>query len=127
MNLRENLPILPRLLGSVVEVIRFLNPENCALSIVEGNSPDGTAEVLAALEPLLDAGLVTHFVLGNEIDPLAGSRFARLAELRNPALRPMIEEPERYSDATVIFLNDVAICPDDILELVHQRAALART
>jgi alpha-1,3-mannosyltransferase len=26
---------------------------------------------------------------------------------------------------TVIFLNDVAACPEDILELVHQRQALA--
>ncbi|EAQ84571.1 hypothetical protein CHGG_08585 [Chaetomium globosum CBS 148.51] len=42
LNLRNCLPILPRLLSSILEAIRFLGPSHCALSIVEGNSPDGT-------------------------------------------------------------------------------------
>ncbi|OAQ59260.1 glycosyltransferase family 69 protein [Pochonia chlamydosporia 170] len=125
LNLRENLAVLPRLLGSIVEVIQFLGPSNCALSIVEGNSPDGTGDVLAALQAHLDKGLRTHIVLGNKINPLEGLRFAKLAELRNLALKPILEEPERYSDSTVIFVNDVVICPDDILELIHQRVHLA--
>lgn len=124
LNLRECLPLLPRLIGSVVEAIRFLGPEHCALSIVEGNSPDGTAEVLAALQPHLSKLTRTHVVLSNEIDPLHGHRFAELAKLRNMALKPVLNEPGRYSNATVIFLNDVAICLEDILELVHQRHAL---
>lgn len=121
LNLRENMAVLPRLLGSTIEVIQFLGPEHCALSIVEGNSHDGTGDVLAALEPHLDAGLRVHFTLGSQIDPLGGARFAKLAELRNLALSPMLEDPKRYGDATVVFLNDVIICPDDILELIHQR------
>lgn len=129
LNLRENLPVLPRLLRSVIQAIEFLGPEHCALSIVEGNSPDGTGDVLAALEPLLHSKLrlQTHFVLGDETDPLTGgggARFAKLAQLRNQALEPMLREPERYADATVIFVNDVVICPDDILELIHQRRHL---
>ena len=124
LNLRENLSVLPRLLSSILEVIQFLGPEHCALSIVEGNSPDGTSDVLAALEPHLDPGLRVHFVLGNKIDPLSGARFAKLAELRNLALSPMLKDPERYEEATVVFINDVFICPDDILELVHQRVKI---
>ncbi|RYP71043.1 hypothetical protein DL769_004781 [Monosporascus sp. CRB-8-3] len=110
----------------MVEAIRFLGPEHCAVSIVEGNSPDGTAEVLAALQPALEklVGVQTHFVLSNTIDPLSGSRFGRLAELRNMALQPMLNDPGRYVDATVIFLNDVSICAEDILELIHQRRFL---
>ncbi|KAK3934503.1 cryptococcal mannosyltransferase 1-domain-containing protein [Diplogelasinospora grovesii] len=123
MNLRECLPLLPRLIGSMVEAIRFLGLERCAISIVKGNSADGTAEVLAALNPILDklTGGRMHLVLSSDIDPLAavaGERFTKLADLRNIALRPMLDEPERYSDATVVFLNDVAICLKDILELV---------
>src|SRR5271156_1427282 len=34
LNLYQCAPILPRLLGSIVETIRFLGPQNCALSIV---------------------------------------------------------------------------------------------
>lgn len=125
LNLRNNLPILPRLLGSIVEAIRFLGPEYCALSIVEGNSPDGTAEVIAALQPSVSKWLETHFVLSNGIDPLGEGRdrFSSLAELRNLAVAPMLQNPESYVDATVVFINDVAICLEDILELIHQRRA----
>lgn len=108
----------------MVEAIRFLGPENCAISIVEGNSPDGTAEVLAALQPHLSKLTTVYLELSNGIDPLAGARFTKLAELRNLALEPMLGDPARFSNTTVIFLNDVAICLEDILELVHQRHVL---
>lgn len=127
LNLRESLHILPTLLSSVVAAIKFLGPEHCALSIVEGNSPDGTADVLAALEAHLKSLKVrTNFVLSvDDIDPSTDARFARLATLRNMALQPLVDEPERYRDATVLFINDVAACPDDLLELVYQRKVLS--
>lgn len=127
LNLRESLHILPTLLSSVVAAINFLGPEHCALSIVEGNSPDGTADVLAALEAHLKSLKVrTNFVLSvDDIDPSTDARFARLATLRNMALQPLVDEPERYRDATVLFINDVAACPDDLLELVYQRKVLS--
>ncbi|KAB5559624.1 cryptococcal mannosyltransferase 1-domain-containing protein [Coniochaeta sp. 2T2.1] len=128
LNLRECVQLLPRLLGSIVEAIRFLGPEHCALSIVEGNSADSTAEVLAALQPEMDRLLAgrAHFELSNTINPLEGEgrRFSKLAELRNLALRPLREDRDRYHNATVVFINDVAICMEDILELVHQRLLL---
>lgn len=129
LNLRQCLPLLPRLLGSIVEAIRYLGPEHCAISIVEGNSPDGTSEVLAALNPELDQLLGSHrvhFVLENGLRPLEGEgmRFKKLAELRNLVLQPMLDSPEQHKDATVVFINDVAICLDDILELIHQRRYL---
>ncbi|KAK4031755.1 glycosyltransferase [Parachaetomium inaequale] len=137
LNLRNCLPILPQLLGSILEAIRFLGPEHCALSIVEGNSPDGTAEILAALEPqLTKLGIRTYFTLHNAIDPLAegSDRFSSLAALRNLALAPLLtatadhphspttaDAPSVDDAATVLFINDVALCADDILELLHQR------
>jgi alpha-1,3-mannosyltransferase len=128
LDLRQCLTLLPRLIGSVVEAIRFLGPRNCALSIIEGNSPDGTAEVLAALRPQLDALTTTYYFRTSDINPSEGDRIAKLAELRNMALRPMLDEEGtgRYSaNTTVVFLNDVAICVEDILELVHQRRFLS--
>ncbi|KAK7924000.1 glycosyltransferase family 69 protein [Apiospora marii] len=132
LDLRQCLKLLPQLLGSVVEAIRFLGPEQCALSIVEGNSEDGTPEVLAVLQRELGKlmGDRLRIILGDNIDPISlgspgGARFSRLAELRNMALQPLVQHTERYAeDATVIFLNDVAICTEDILELVHQRRSL---
>ncbi|KAE9376880.1 glycosyltransferase family 69 protein [Stipitochalara longipes BDJ] len=122
LNLRQCIGILPRLMGSIVETVRFLGPENCALSIVEGNSDDGTLEILAALRKDLGSlGLEFHFQTSG-IDPKHGDRIEALAALRNLALEPLVNNPSHYSpDTAVIFLNDVAICMDDILELVHQR------
>jgi alpha-1,3-mannosyltransferase len=51
LDLRDNLDLLVRLIGSVVETITFLRPERCALSIIEGPSTDGTGEVLEAFSP----------------------------------------------------------------------------
>ncbi|OIW32753.1 alpha-mannosyltransferase [Coniochaeta ligniaria NRRL 30616] len=125
LNLRQCLGVLPRLIGSVVEVIKFLGPEQCALSIIEGPSTDGTGEVLAALRPGLDALTTTYYFKSSNITTREGDRIARLAELRNMALLPLLDEQKRYgSNTTVIFLNDVAACHEDILELVHQRQFL---
>ncbi|KAI0469686.1 alpha-1,3-mannosyltransferase CMT1 [Xylariaceae sp. FL0804] len=137
IDLRQAVAVLPRLLGSVVEAIRFLGPAACALSIIEGHSDDGTREVLAALQPELAALGVAYFVRGSDVDPSTGQRIERLAELRNLALAPLANAsaipaaaltrrsrpaPRAGADTSVVFLNDVAACADDILELVHQRA-----
>lgn len=125
LDLRDCLNILPRLIGSVVEVIRFLGPERCALSIVEGHSPDGTGEVLQALKTELDVLPTTYYFQSTDIDPTHGDRIAKLATLRNMAVQPMLLHPKSFSaDTTVVFINDVAICPEDILELLHQRRHL---
>ncbi|KAL8339841.1 hypothetical protein RB601_006118 [Gaeumannomyces tritici] len=160
LNLRQCHYVLPRLLGSIVEAMRFVGPENCVLSIVEGRSDDGTAEILMALRPELEALGATYYYLNSDINPSEADRIERLAQLRNMALQPMInsrrknrpkpaddapatketapaaparfmprsEPPEQWganiefaNDAVVAFINDVAICAEDILELLHQR------
>lgn len=135
LDLRQCLPLLPRLLGSVVETIRFLGSESCALSIIEGNSDDGTAEVLAALRPKLEAEGITYYFNTSTINPKEGDRVQKLAALRNLALHPILDAatatqrkrttPKFTAAATtVIFLNDVAACTEDILELIYQRQFL---
>jgi alpha-1,3-mannosyltransferase len=119
LDLHQNADILPRLMGSIVEVIRFLGPAKCTLSIVEGGSDDGTFEILKTLRTnLAEAGVTYHFV-SSPIDTRVGDRIEKLAELRNLALEPLVQS-KHLEGTTVAFLNDVAICPDDILELVHQ-------
>jgi alpha-1,3-mannosyltransferase len=129
LDLRNCLPLLPRLLGSIVEAIRFLGADRCALSIVEGNSPDGTADVLAALQPVLD-GLdgLAYFYRPSEINPAEGpGRIKKLAQLRNLALEPLLSDAGRArasGNTTVVFANDVAACAEDLLELALQRRGL---
>lgn len=64
-------------------------------------------------------------MLVNKIDLLSRLQFVKLAQLRNLALKLMLKDPKRYSNATIIFLNNVIICPDDILKLIYQQDNLS--
>lgn len=129
LDLREVVDLLPRLVGSVVEAMRFLGPRHSVLSVVEGNSNDGTREVLSALVPELEALGITYFLRSSDIDPGASDdRIGKLAELRSQALEPLRSSGNETAralglsgaglnfsgDATVVFLNDVAACTEDI-------------
>ncbi|KAK0750521.1 cryptococcal mannosyltransferase 1-domain-containing protein [Schizothecium vesticola] len=124
LDLRNVLPLLPRLLGSLLETIRFLGPSSCYLSIIEGHSPDGTLSVLTALTPHLAALNIRYHLQSSSLNPSAADRIARLAALRNLALAPLLASPTLFAapaDTTILFLNDVALCAEDVLELAHQR------
>lgn len=130
LNLHQRASLLPGLFGSIVESMRFLGPQNCALSVIEGRSHDGTFEILLSLREEIESMGAKYYFTSSNIDPPAddrinsGHRIKALAELRNQALQPLLDQyPEGSSteDTTVIFLNDVAICSEDILELIHQR------
>ncbi|KAH8771903.1 family 69 glycosyltransferase [Diaporthe sp. PMI_573] len=125
LDVTQVVDLLPRLIGSIVEAIRFLGPEDCVLSIVGGNSDDGTTLVLDSIRPELDAlGIARYFFETSSVDLREGKdqRVTSSAEMRNLALQPMLDNTRLYSeDTTVIFLNDVAICTEDILELAYQR------
>ena len=124
LNLYQCEYVLPRLLGSVVEAIKKLGPEDCVLSIVGGRSDDLTTEILWALRKEIEALNVTYYLGTSDVDPWEDGhdRITELAKLRNFALAPLYAQHQRWStDATVVFINDVSICTDDILELVYQK------
>lgn len=92
------------------------------MSIMEGNSDDGTFQILKMLRPQLEAMGATYFFNTSDIDSSYGERIDKLASLRNEALEPLTNSPNSFDpDPIVIFLNDVAICLEDILELLYQR------
>ncbi|KAL7947256.1 cryptococcal mannosyltransferase 1 domain-containing protein [Trichoderma barbatum] len=125
LDLRNCIELLPSLIGSIIEVIQFLGPHSCALSIVEGDSPDGTGDVLAALRPSLEVLGVTYIYNSSTVHSAEGDRIAKLAALRNMPLEPIYQKALPIAeDASVIFLNDVAACPEDILELILQKKNL---
>jgi alpha-1,3-mannosyltransferase len=124
LDLHQAATILPQLMSTIFQVINFLGPHNCVLSIVEGRSSDGTYEVLRSLAPHLKDLGVPYFLQLSGLSPQRANpeRIVLLAELRNQALRDLYEHPESYAfDATIIFINDVYICPEDMLEMVHQQ------
>lgn len=129
LDLRQVVDLLPRLFGSIVEAMHFLGPQNCALTVIEGNSDDGTWEVLAALRPELENMGVRYFLQHEKLDPTGSDdRIGNLARLRSLALEPLrnSRNATAYSlglhgstldytdDAVVVFLNDVAACGEDI-------------
>lgn len=129
LNLRKCADLLPRLMGSIIEVMKFLGPQHTVLSIVEGNSDDDTLEILSAMEAeLADLG-VRYYLRRDRLNPVAGEdRIGNLALLRSMAVEPLrnsrnesalsLEMPGAdltFDDnAVVVFLNDVAACPEDI-------------
>ena len=124
LDLYQAISVLPTLLGAVIEAIRFLGPRRCAVSLVEGRSTDGTYQILAALKIELEHLGAVFYLSTSDVSPQDGKqdRFAGLAFLRNLALAPLVMESDKYSpDAQVIFLNDVYLCPHDIMELLYQQ------
>lgn len=122
LDIHENAALLPRLMGSIVEAMRFLGPMNCVLSIVEGRSTDATFAILSSLQPEIEALGANYILTQSTIDPSVGARIDKLAELRNLALAPLHQGDIQFSDDTIIlFINDVAICTEDILELILQK------
>ncbi|KAL8796927.1 MAG: hypothetical protein Q9182_007274, partial [Xanthomendoza sp. 2 TL-2023] len=122
LDLYQCATLLPRLLGPIVETIRFLGPQSCALSVVEGRSDDGTFEVLLLLREEIERMGAQYLLQTNEVNPTTegDDRIKALAELRNQALQPLIDLHAGL-ETTVVFINDVAICMEDILELIYQR------
>lgn len=90
LDLRKCLSILPQLLGSIIEAIKYLGPACCVLSIVEGNSHDGTNDVLSSLRAKLEIHGIRYFFQSSSIDPTQGNRIRKLADLRNLALEPLL-------------------------------------
>ncbi|ORX91025.1 cryptococcal mannosyltransferase 1-domain-containing protein [Clohesyomyces aquaticus] len=124
LDLHQCIYILPRLIGSILQAIRYLGPENCVLSIVEGRSEDGTYETLSELRADLHRLGVRYNLQTSGMDPKSegADRVAVLAQLRQLAVQDLAENPSSYADdTTVVFLNDVALCREDILELIHQK------
>ena len=125
LDLCQAASILPRLLSSIVEAVKFLGPKHCYISIVEGNSTDGTSAWLHALHMEAEELGFTYSLVQSDMDSKNASsdRIETLSKLRNLALGPLLDDPSRFDseEATIVFLNDISLCPNDILELIHQR------
>jgi len=70
LDLHRRAKILLQLIGSIVETIRFLGPEKCALSIVKASWDDGTSIILKLLREDLERIGVMYFV--NSSDKFKG-------------------------------------------------------
>lgn len=123
LDLYEVRKILPRLMSTLVQVIRQLGPEKCAISIVEGRSSDGTYAILSALKDKMHEELphTPFYLTQSDINPHGDGvdRIGALSALRNMALQPLVKDAKLYNNETItMFINDIAICTEDIYELL---------
>ena len=123
LDLFQIVDLLPRLMGSILQTIKYLGPENCAISIIEGRSDDGTYLVLHKLRHTLEELGIRYWLEQSDIDPHGDGvdRIAELSRLRNMALEPLLYNKEEFTtEPLIFFVNDIAVCTDDLLELLYQ-------
>lgn len=124
LNLYNSQDLLASLSRTLLAVTDYLGPSTVYVSIFENGSTDQTTTILAHLAAALTALGVEHTIVSDprKTDWKAVDRIDQLAVYRNVAIAPMTETPDGGWD-DVVFINDVYVCPADILELVYQRKA----
>lgn len=125
LHTHDDLDNLPTIMGSVVEVARYLGPPACLVSVIDHGSTDGTYELLYALQSELEVvGLRMHLMLNTSAAP-------GLEESPSPDVL-LVSDPREgvflHDDAvldedhgTFVFMDNALACPEDILELIYQR------
>ncbi|KAI4178541.1 MAG: hypothetical protein L6R41_008346 [Letrouitia leprolyta] len=125
LDLFQAASVMPQLLIGILHTIKFLGPKYCYLSIVEGTSTDGTSELLLALRREAEKMGFPYSLVQSAMDSKSetNDRIETLSKLRNLAIAPLLKDPSPFDtkETTIIFINDISLCPNDILELVHQR------
>jgi len=99
-----------------------LGPKNCTLSIVKGYSNNRIYKVLTLLGDAIKTIGVQYFLTTNEIDLTAENRnyIQAFTELCNQVLWPLRNYCKEFSEnSIIIFINDIAIYMEDILELIY--------
>ena len=112
INLHNSEDVIPFLTINIQKLIEF-NP-NLFLSIYESGSSDKTKPMLKKLKESLN---IRHeIVLGNEYLTGDMNRIDFLVDKRNKALKFISKDYD-----SILFINDIFFCINDILELEYQR------
>ncbi|GAA6025035.1 hypothetical protein JCM10207_008648 [Rhodosporidiobolus poonsookiae] len=125
LNLWNSGDVLPALSRTLLSVARFLGPDSVHISIFENGSTDNTTVALAHFAAALTALDIPHTIVSDprKTDWKRVHRIAQLAEYRNVALAPLASAPYNTTTAPddLVYINDVFVCPADVLELLFQR------
>jgi alpha-1,3-mannosyltransferase len=123
INLYNSFDIIPDLFATLFRVAAILGYQNVYVSIYENGSTDQTKALLRIFDALTrSVGLRVTIRASSRTRGAFNHRIEYLAEVRNAAFGPLHElreEGNEYFD-TVVFMNDVLPCVDDLLELIWQ-------
>ncbi|KAF8330785.1 cryptococcal mannosyltransferase 1-domain-containing protein [Cantharellus anzutake] len=123
INLYNSFDIIPDAFATLFRVAAILGYENVFVSIYENGSTDQTKALLRTFESLTKTvGMRVVIRASMRTRGQFNHRIEYLAEVRNAALRPLHELRDAEGEIfdTIIFMNDVLPCVDDILELIWQ-------
>lgn len=121
INLHNSQAILPAQSNAILQALHYLSINHrIYVSLFENGSDDKTRALLSDFAAALDALEVDGMWMHSSrfLTSGMGDRITMLSEIRNHALRPLMPYA---GSGTLIFMNDVATCPEDILELLYQR------
>lgn len=123
INLYNSFDVIPDLFATMFRTAGVLGYHNVFVSIYENGSNDQTKALLRIFDAL--ARVVGMRIIIRTSMRTRGAfnhRIEYLAEVRNAAMVPLHELRDSEGEIfdTVIFMNDILPCVDDVLELIWQ-------
>jgi alpha-1,3-mannosyltransferase len=123
INLYNSFDVIPDLFSALFRISAILGYHNVFVSIYENGSTDQTKALLRIFDALTrSVGMRITIRTSMRTRGAFNHRIEYLAEVRNAAFVPLHELRDsegEYFD-TIIFMNDILPCVDDILELIWQ-------
>ena len=123
INLYNSFDVISDLFATLFRVSAILGYHNVFVSIYENGSTDQTKALLRIFDALArSVGLRVTIRTSQRTRGAFNHRIEYLAEVRNAAFVPLHElrsSENEYFD-TIIFMNDILPCVDDLLELIYQ-------
>lgn len=123
INLYNSFDIIPDLFATLFRVSAILGYQNVYVSIYENGSTDQTKALLRIFDALCrSVGLRVKIQTSMRTRGAFNHRIEYLAEVRNAAFVPLhdLRNSENEYFDSIIFMNDILPCVDDLLELIWQ-------
>lgn len=123
INLYNSFDVIPDLFATLFRVSAIVGYQNVYVSIYENGSTDQTKALLRIFDALCrSVGLRVKIQTSMRTRGAFNHRIEYLAEVRNAAFVPLhdLRNSENEYFDTIIFMNDVLPCVDDLLELIWQ-------
>lgn len=123
INLYNSFDVIPDLFSTLFKTAAVLGYQNVFVSIYENGSKDQTKALLILFSALCrTVGLEVEIRQSPRSRGTFAHRIEYLAEVRNAAMEPLREQWNRNGRTfdSIVFMNDILPCVDDILELIWQ-------
>ena len=123
INLYNSFDVIPDLFSTLFKTAAVLGYHNVFVSIYENGSKDQTKALLRLFDALArTVGLRVTIRQSMRTRGAFNHRIEYLAEVRNAAMTPLHELRENEGEVfdTIVFMNDILPCVDDLLELIWQ-------